>query len=223
MREVLVRQACSRAAAPVVQHRARPDRAQAGAWPARTRTALQDGSSWWPPDPMESGRLSASRAVGAAGARLPDTEKVTGSNPVPPTSAISQALGISPAGALRSCGAGRQRQACRCPQLVPYVPARELRAQRRAGSLSGTLGRKPQDRRSTPSAPGTQPDVLRNVRAALGTIDHPRSGPSRPAQKPPRQCRQAKCWHGSCLLRPRRTLRPEVTSRSISSTDLVAA
>jgi Recombination endonuclease VII len=36
--------------------------------------------------PGESGRLSASRAVGAAGARLPDTEKVTGSNPVPPTS-----------------------------------------------------------------------------------------------------------------------------------------
>lgn len=33
----------------------------------------------------ESGKLSASRAVGAAGARLPDTEKVTGSNPVPPT------------------------------------------------------------------------------------------------------------------------------------------
>ena len=31
---------------------------------------------------MESGRLSPSRAVGAAGARLPDTEKVTGSNPV---------------------------------------------------------------------------------------------------------------------------------------------
>ena len=32
-----------------------------------------------------SGRLSSSRAVGAAGARLPDTEKVTGSNPVRPT------------------------------------------------------------------------------------------------------------------------------------------
>ena len=41
--------------------------------------------AWWtPPDP-ESGRLSSSRAVGAAGARLPDTEKVTGSNPVRPT------------------------------------------------------------------------------------------------------------------------------------------
>ena len=35
--------------------------------------------------PGESGRLSSSRAVGAAGARLPDTEKVTGSNPVRPT------------------------------------------------------------------------------------------------------------------------------------------
>jgi hypothetical protein len=35
--------------------------------------------------PLRSGRISSSRAVGAAGARLPDTEKVTGSNPVPPT------------------------------------------------------------------------------------------------------------------------------------------
>jgi hypothetical protein len=38
--------------------------------------------------PGESGRLSSSRAVGAAGARLPDTEKVTGSNPVRPTRLI---------------------------------------------------------------------------------------------------------------------------------------
>jgi hypothetical protein len=44
-----------------------------------------DRLPWWtPPDP-ESGRLSSFRAVGAAGARLPDTEKVTGSNPVRPT------------------------------------------------------------------------------------------------------------------------------------------
>ncbi len=50
-----------------------------------TWIALQRSSPWrTPPDP-ESGRLSSSRAVGAAGARLPDTEKVTGSNPVRPT------------------------------------------------------------------------------------------------------------------------------------------
>ena len=36
--------------------------------------------------PVSSGRLwRVARAVGAAGARLPDTEKVTGSNPVRPT------------------------------------------------------------------------------------------------------------------------------------------
>ena len=37
---------------------------------------------------QRSGRLSSSRAVGAAGARLPDTEKVRGSNPLRPTIAI---------------------------------------------------------------------------------------------------------------------------------------
>ena len=35
--------------------------------------------------PQRSGRLASSRAVGAAGARLPDTEKVRGSNPLRPT------------------------------------------------------------------------------------------------------------------------------------------
>lgn len=35
--------------------------------------------------PAWSGRLTIPRAVGAAGARLPDTEKVSGSNPLRPT------------------------------------------------------------------------------------------------------------------------------------------
>jgi hypothetical protein len=84
-REVLVREVRSRTAVPVVQHRARPDRAQVRAGPGRTWTALQRSSPWWPSADPESGRLSSSWAVGAAGARLPDTEKVTGSNPVRPT------------------------------------------------------------------------------------------------------------------------------------------
>ena len=46
--------------------------------------------------PRRSGRLASSRAVGAAGARLPDTEKVTGSNPVRPTVVTSQDLGMTP-------------------------------------------------------------------------------------------------------------------------------
>ena len=92
-------------------------------WPARTWTALQDGSSWWPPDPMESGRLSASRAVGAAGARLPDTEKVTGSNPVPPTSTAHQCDLSRDRNSPEPCG--RQCQApapgCRYSELITYV------------------------------------------------------------------------------------------------------
>src|SRR5205085_2197189 len=46
---------------------------------------------WRTPPGSESGRLSSSRAVGAAGARLPDTEKVTGSNPVRPTRKVPTA------------------------------------------------------------------------------------------------------------------------------------
>ena len=52
--------------------------------------------------PRRSGKLASSWAVGAAGARLPDTEKVTGSNPVPPTRSngiierLEQAFGAIP-------------------------------------------------------------------------------------------------------------------------------
>src|SRR5947209_9138192 len=57
-----------------------------------------------------SGRLSSSRAVGAAGARLPDTEKVTGSNPVRPTRKVPTrgfAVGIlSYPRLLRQCFSG---------------------------------------------------------------------------------------------------------------------
>ena len=86
-----MREARSRAPVPVAQHRARP------------------------------GRLSSSRAVGAAGARLPDTEKVTGSNPVRPTSLereieyLEQALGAIPGAKWSEWGQSERGQAAAVP------------------------------------------------------------------------------------------------------------
>jgi hypothetical protein len=83
--KALVRHVCLQAAMPVVNTtlglierkydlaRAYRDR------PTSQLIVMAAGAS------RRSGRLASSRAVGAAGARLPDTEKVTGSNPVPPT------------------------------------------------------------------------------------------------------------------------------------------
>ena len=193
MREVLVRHVCPRAAAPVVQHRARPDRAEAGPGPRvpgpPSRTARRGGrlTRWSLVGSRHPGRLAQRERVSLTRRR---SQVQILYRPPPPPQALAH-----PAGAF-VVRVGLRDVAARCG---PFVPGRKAR---RRWAVS-YLRSKPQMGVNAISPPDSARRT-QNVRAA--GHETPPVRPVTPGGKPPGNVgRRVLARLLPATLRPRRT------------------
>ena len=177
MREVLVRHVCPRAAAPVVQHRARPDRAEAGPGPRvpgpPSRTARRGGrlTRWSLVGSRHPGRLAQRERVSLTRRR---SQVQILYRPPPP-----QAL-AHPAGAF-VVRVGLRDVAARCG---PFVPGRKAR---RRWAVS-YLRSKPQNGSQRHQPPGLSPT---HSECSCSWARDPPGQARHARRKAARQCRQA--------------------------------
>ena len=205
---------CSRAAAPVVQHRARPDRAEAGPGPRvpgpPSRTARRGGrlTRWSLVGSRHPGRLAQRERVSLTRRR---SQVQILYRPPPHRRPSLTRRGPS------SCG---WAYATSLPAAVPLY----LAARRRRWAVS-YLRSKPShrsERLSRGQPAGLSRDALRMFVAA-GHCRSPAVRPVTPGAKPPGNVGRRVLARLLPALAPQTYTQPEVTSRSISSTDLVAA